>query len=114
MIGVQNRDVFISGLALGILYYFFPNSALLVFASIYLPLCFWVKKLKTANHLFWQKLSKILQAITHPVLLGAIFVLLLLPLGLLYRIFKSKKKQEESNFKEVHQTIDDSFFKVPW
>lgn len=109
-----NRDVFISGLGLGILYYFFLRTEVLVFGGIYLSLCFFWEKLKVANHQFWMKLTRIIQSVTSPMLFGAIFVFALLPIGLLFQIFNKKESQEDSTFKDVDQTIDASFFEVPW
>lgn len=109
-----NRDVFISGLGLGVLYYFFLRTEILVLGGIYLPLCFYLEKLKVANHQFWMKLTGIIQSVTSPILFGAIFFFALLPLGLLFRLFNKKEKQEDSTFKDIDQTIDASFFEVPW
>lgn len=109
-----NRDVFISGLGLGILYYFFPRTEIIVLAGIYLPLCFLLEKLKVANHQFWNKFTSSIQSITSPLLFGAIFVFALLPIALLFRVFKKQEKQEDSTFKDTDQTIDALFFEVPW
>lgn len=104
----------ISGLGLGILYYFFFRTEILVFGGIYLPLCFFWEKLKVGNHQFWMQLTRIIQSVTSPMLFGAIFVFALLPIGLLFRLFNKKERQEGSTFKDVDQTIDASFFEVPW
>lgn len=109
-----NRDVFISALGLGVLYYFLLRTEILVLASIYLPLCFFWKKLKVANHEFWKKFTSRLQSVTSPLLFGAIFVIALLPIALLFRLFNQKEKQEDSTFKDTDQTIDAMFFEVPW
>lgn len=109
-----NRDVLISGLALGILYYFFVRTEILLLGGAYLFLCFFWGKLKLANHQFWVKLTRSIQSVTSPILFGAIFVFALLPMGLLFRVFNKREREEDSTFKDIDQTIDASFFEVPW
>lgn len=109
-----NRDVLISGLGLGILYYFFLRTEILVFGGVYLSLCFFWEQLKVANHHFWKKLTRSTQFIMSPILFGAIFVFALLPMGLLFQLFNKQERAEDSTFKDIDQTIDASFFEVPW
>lgn len=109
-----NRDVFISGLGLGLLYYFFPRTEILVLGGSYLLLCLLWRKLREINHCFWIKLTGIIQSVTSPILFGSIFVFILLPIGWLFRIFHKKEKRGDSTFKVVDQKIDASFFEVPW
>ena len=109
-----NRDVIISGLGIGLLYYFFPKIEILIIGASFMILCFLFLGLKDLNHKFWLTFTKVLGSITNPVLFGAIFILLLIPIGFLYRVFKKKKLHKTSTFETVERPINISYFKVPW
>lgn len=111
---ILNRDLVITGLSLGILYYYYPRTEILVLGGLYLLFCLLWKKLKVLNHRFWTRLTRIIQSVTSPVLFGVIFFLVLVPVGLLYRLWHKKDPQKDSTFTEVEQNVDKAFFEVPW
>ncbi|MCB0631687.1 MAG: hypothetical protein R2824_10635 [Saprospiraceae bacterium] len=111
---VLNRDLAVTGLSLGILYYYFLRPEILVLGGLYLLFGLFWRKLKAANHRFWKILTRILQSVTSPLLFGAIFFLVLMPIGLLYRLWHKKEDRKDSTFSSVDQSIDTAFFEVPW
>jgi hypothetical protein len=111
---IRYRDIAISGLALLLLYYFLPGYAILYFGLVYLVLCLYVEPVRELNHAFWLSFTRVMQRVMNPLLFGAIFLVVLLPVGLLYRLFKRKKSAIKSNFVVVEQRNDPELFEVSW
>lgn len=111
---ILNRDLGVTVLSLGILYYCFPRPEVMVLGGLYVLLCLLWKKLKMGNHRFWKSLTRMVQSFTSPLLFGVIFFLVLVPIGLLYRLWHKKEDRKASTFTSVDQNIDAAFFEVPW
>lgn len=109
-----NRDIAISGIAFLLLYYFIPEYWILLIGAVYLMMCFFIQPLKRVNHAIWLAITKLMQSVTSPLLFGAIFIAVLVPFALLFRLFKKKESKKNSTFVSIEQKIDPSFFEVPW
>ena len=112
--GILYRDVAISGLSLGIVYYCYPRQEILIVGGIYVLCCLLWTQLRRANHHFWVIFTRGIQTVTSPLLFGAIFLLVVVPLGLLYRLWHRKEPQKDSSFTVTDQSADPAFFEVPW
>jgi hypothetical protein len=106
-----NRDILISALAFGIACYFSKQTWILVIAPIYLLSCWLIPFLKNLNHQFWKGLTRILQSIMNPILLGIIFFLVLTPLGMLFRVFGKKRKV---GFEKLEKVYSEKDFHQSW
>ena len=110
----QNRDILISGLAFGMAYYFIRSSPIVIIAVAYMLTCFAFPRLKAVNHIFWSRLTLLLQSIMQPILFGIIFIVVVIPIGLLFRLFHKKKRFTDSTFEGMDQSKAVMDFEVPW
>ena len=111
---IYYRDLLISALAISLLYWFFPTLWILIIGGsiVLLGLIFFtVRKL---NHLFWDRLTKGMQWISQPILGTLIFCLIVVPVGLMWRVFRKNIKTSNSNFRLIDRELDEDFFKKQW
>ncbi len=111
---IYYRDLLISALAISLLYWFFPTLWILIIGGsiVLLGLIFFtVRKL---NHLFWDRLTKGMQWIAQPILGTLIFCLIVVPVGLMWRVFRKNIKTSNSNFRLIDRELDEDFFKKQW
>lgn len=109
-----NRDIAISGLAMLVAYYFTSADWILMPGAGYLVLCLLIPWVKRMNHTLWLAITKGMQTVMNPLLFGVIFLGVLTPLALLFRLFRKKTPPRTTTFSEVNQTFDAAFFEVPW
>ena len=76
--------------------------------------CYCFPILKSLNHLLWSRLTIVLQTVFQPILFGFIYIVVLIPLGLLFQLFKKKDSLSNSSFMNLDKDINDQFFKEPW
>lgn len=108
------RDLLISALAFALLYWFFPLYPILIIGGVWLILGLSFVALRKINHRFWDRLTKGMQWIVQPILGTIIFCLILVPVGLLWRLFKKKKNPSKSTFKRIETNLNLDFFKKQW
>lgn len=108
------RDLLISALAFALLYWFFPLYPILIIAGVWLILGLSFVALRKINHRIWDRLTKGMQWIVQPILGTLIFCLILVPVGLLWRLFKQKKNPSKSTFKRIETNLNLDFFMKQW
>lgn len=111
---IHYRDLLISGLAIGLFYWFFPANWILICGGTLLALGLIFDLIRKLNHLFWDRLTKGMQWIVQPILGTLIFCLILVPVGLMWRVFKKKMNLSNSTFRPVEKDLDADFFKKQW
>ena|GEM_PF-3564756 len=111
---IHYRDLLISGLAIGLFYWFFPANWILICGGTLLALGLIFDLIRKLNHLFWDRLTKGMQWIVQPILGTLIFCLILVPVGLMWRVFKKKMNLSSSTFRPVEKDLDADFFKKQW
>jgi len=110
----EKRDIFISGLAILMLWYFSKENFLLIIAVVY-PLLGWFSPFfGKLNHQFWKKITKLLQLVMNPILMGIIFFFVLTPLSWLFRFLKKKKEKTGTTFDRVEKSNSIADFEKGW
>jgi len=110
----DTRDIWIAGLLFGLLWIWSDANILILIGAIYMIACYVFPLLKNLNHLFWTKLTMVLQSVFQPILFGLIYLIILVPLGLLFQIFRKKDAISNSSFMDINRKVDGQFFKEPW
>jgi len=111
---LHNRDLIITLLSYLIIFYFIRENIVLHIGTFHLVLALAFPVFLKWNHLFWYYLTIVLQKVTNPILFGVIFIVVLTPISLLYRLFKKKKHSQTSSFVVINESVDKEFFNVPW
>ncbi len=110
----QYRDLLLTLLLLGVVYWFKRWDILLIIAPVFILLGLTISQFRYLNHQFWKLLTKVLQLIFQPIIGALLFFLVLTPIGLLSQVFKKKKPINGSTFVSVERKFDADFFKKQW
>lgn len=110
-----HKTIFVIAFATALCYLKF-SSVILIYLALGLLIFGTVFKLfRELVHKLWMKLAFILSRITQPIILGALFFIVLTPLALLKRVFsKENKAPKESTFVSLKKQFNQSNFKNPW
>lgn len=111
---IFHRDLAISALAIGLIYWFFPHYFMLIIGGVVILLGLFFFSVRKMNHVFWDRFTKGMQWVVQPILGTLIFFLILVPIGLLWRLFKKKKELSNSTFRPMEQKIGSDFFEKQW
>ena len=109
-----SRDIWIAGLSFVLLWLWSDVTVLIIIGAIYMIACYCFPILISLNHLLWSRLTIVLQTVFQPILFGFIYIVVLIPLGLLFQLFKKKDSLSNSSFMNLDKDINDQFFKEPW
>ena len=110
----QYRDLLLTLLLLGIIYWFKRWDIVLIIAAVFIVIGFAIPQFRYLNHLFWKSITKFLQLVFQPIIGTLLFFLVLTPIGLLSQVFKKKKPVNGSTFVSVDRKFDIDFFKKQW
>lgn len=108
------RDLILSILLLGLIYWFKRWDVILVITLFFVLLGLAFKTFRLLNYLLWKSITQLLQLVFQPIIGGVVFFLVLTPLGLLSQLFKKKKADQGSTFVNVDRKFDIDFFKKQW
>lgn len=112
---IPYRDLALTLLLLGISYWIIPSSIVLWIMGVFLILGLTTPQLRLWNHNFWEGITKVMSWIFPPIFMSFIFFLVLVPFGLLFRLFSKKEENNiVSNFHKTDEVIDVSFFERVW
>ena len=100
----KNFGIFFSIFFLILVLYIYTQTKDIKYNLIYLSLIFFIlgifnSILLTPLRLLWLKIGIILSKITSPIIMGLIYLLLVVPTGLMMKIFSKKSKQAKSGIK---------------
>lgn len=100
----KNFGIFFSIFFLILVLYIYSQTKDIKYNLIYLSLIFFIlgifnSILLTPLRLLWLKIGIILSKITSPIIMGLIYLLLVVPTGLMMKIFSKKSKQAKSGIK---------------
>jgi hypothetical protein len=95
-------------------YYFFPHWVLLVLGTAFIISCILISKLSEINEWIWERSSQLLQKVFTPIFFGFVYLFILTPIALFYRLFSKQKPPVNSTFVEMDQSYNGDFFKPPW
>ncbi|NOQ72967.1 MAG: hypothetical protein GQ574_13240 [Crocinitomix sp.] len=110
----QYRDLLLTVLLLGIIYWFNRWDELLVIALVFILLGLAITQFRILNHWFWKSVTQLMQLIVQPIIGAVIFFVILTPIGLLSQVFKKKKVIEGTSFVKVERKFTPDFFKKQW
>jgi len=105
--------------ALTIAYLYF-NDNIFIYISISISiLCLLSVFCLNLIHSFWFKISKIIKQIMQPIILTIIYILIVTPLAILFRLFSKRqildyKSNRSTMFIERNINYDIDSFKNPW
>ena len=100
----KNFGIFFSIFFLILVLYIYSQTKDIKYNLIYLSLIFFIlgifnSILLTPLRLLWLKIGIILSKITSPIIMGLIYLLLVVPTGLMMKMFSKKSKQAKSGIK---------------
>jgi hypothetical protein len=108
------RDLLITLLAATVGASFFPKMGLFYVGLAVFIAGFLFLPIRQANHWFWAMLTKVLGFVFQPIIFGSIFFVILLPLGLLFRLFRKKVENPDSTFVKADSITREGYFESPW
>jgi hypothetical protein len=106
-------------LALGGVYYFYHLDSFLAAAGMLGIAGLFFPSIAKLVHQTWMKFAEVLGYVTSKVLLGLVFVLIVIPLSLMSKVFKGRngiqlKPQGSSHFKDRNFTYDKRSMENIW
>jgi len=101
--------------ALLVAYLYFHRHWLLIAALILGLIAILSPFIANFIHKLWMKFAHILGQISNTIILTLIFIVIIIPTGVLYKLFKkSSPKPLESNFYDRQHTFSKADFEKPW
>lgn len=75
-----------------------------------------ISTFRSLNNSLWRIITKFMQAIMQPVLAAFVYFGIVVPIGLLFRLFKSKKNSRKgaTTFEDVNSDFNSTFFSQQW
>jgi hypothetical protein len=110
----QYRDLLLSLLLLGLIYWYKRWDEIIIIALVFILLGLAFSHFRFINHLLWKWITRFLQLVFQPIIGAMIFFVFLTPIGLLSQLFKKKKTYKDSTFVNVDEQFDQEFFKKQW
>jgi hypothetical protein len=91
------ETMLVLALALGIVYWFTQQPIWLLVAMILAVIGLFIPWLAEKIHVVWMKMAQGMGFVMNKVILTVIYVIVLMPLSLLYKIFSKKKNRIRAN-----------------
>lgn len=112
---IEYRDAVISLVVLSVIYYYFPHAGMIILLSAFVVFCALSRPFRKLNHQFWSGLTRITQSIFSPIIMTALFFVVIIPIGLLFQLKNRKQSNTPISYlSEYSEEYNEAYFKRQW